>query len=71
MNNYSFKNPALEKSQEMYVRWKVREDQCAEQHGHFVVKELDAALDAGGMCVNWKLQVQVCMILFLYCYSTP
>jgi len=24
-----------------------------------VVKELDAALDAGGMCVNWKLQVQV------------
>ena len=65
MNNYSFKNPALEKSREMYVRWKGYQGHYAEQHGHFVVKELDAALDAWGMCVNLKLQVQVCRILFL------
>ena len=56
---YLFKNPALGKKREMYVRWKGRKDHCAEQHGHFVVKELDAALDAWGMCVNLKLQVQV------------
>ena len=66
MNNYSFKNPVLGKRREMYVRWKVRQDHGADQYGQLVVKEVDAALDAGGMCVNWKLQVQVCRILFLY-----